>query len=91
MAFLLPSMKGEAGCGASGEPQRLGFKAGGHVPHDIIEIIEAARQDIGRCKKEDAMCETAKQLGETAIKAGLALEIGLIICRGHISGASGNH
>ena len=30
---------------------------------------DAARQDIERCKKEDAMYETAKQLVDFAIKA----------------------
>jgi hypothetical protein len=30
---------------------------------------DAALQDIGRCKKEDAMYETAKQLVDIAIKA----------------------
>jgi hypothetical protein len=32
---------------------------------------DAAKQDIERCKREDAMYETAKQLVDTAIKAHL--------------------
>jgi len=35
--------------------------------------IEAARQDIERCKREDAMYETAKQLVDTAIKAHMQM------------------
>ncbi len=34
---------------------------------------EAAKQDIERCKKEDAMYETAKQLVDTAIKAHMQM------------------
>jgi len=30
--------------------------------------LDAAKQDIERCKREDAMHETAKQLVDTAIK-----------------------
>jgi hypothetical protein len=34
---------------------------------------ETAKQDIERCKKEDAMYETAKQLVDTAIKAHMQM------------------
>jgi hypothetical protein len=34
---------------------------------------DAARQGIERCKKEDAMYETAKQLVDTAIKAHMQM------------------
>jgi len=36
---------------------------------DTYPTKEAAQQDIERCKKEDAMYETAKQLVDIAIKA----------------------
>ena len=34
---------------------------------------EIAKQDIQRCKKEDAMYQTAKQLVDTAIKAHMEM------------------
>jgi len=34
---------------------------------------DAARQDIERCKREDAMYETAKQLVDTAVKAHMQM------------------
>ena len=34
---------------------------------------EVAKQDIERCKKEDRMYETAKQLMDTAIKAHMQM------------------
>jgi hypothetical protein len=34
---------------------------------------DAARQDIERCKREDRMYETAKQLVDTAIKAHMQM------------------
>ncbi len=34
---------------------------------------EAAKQDIERCKKEDAMYETAKQLVDTTVKAHMQM------------------
>ena len=36
---------------------------------DTYPTIEAAQQDIERCKKEDTMYESAKLLVDTAIKA----------------------
>jgi hypothetical protein len=36
---------------------------------DLFSTEEAAKQDIERCKKEDAMYETAEQLVGIAIKA----------------------
>ena len=54
---------------------------GCHIPNSFVvidpagEIVnrytteDAALQDIGRCKKEDAMYATAKQLVDTAINA----------------------
>ena len=36
---------------------------------DTYPTKEAAKQDIERCKKEDAMYETAKQLVDGAVKA----------------------
>ena len=40
---------------------------------DICPTEDAARQDIERCKKEDAMWETGKLLVDTAIKAHMQL------------------
>ncbi len=34
---------------------------------------EAAKQDIERCKREDRMYETAKQLVDTAVKAHMQM------------------
>jgi len=34
---------------------------------------DAAKKDIERCKREDRMCETAKQLVDTAIKAHMQM------------------
>jgi hypothetical protein len=36
---------------------------------DVFPTGDAARQDIERCKKEDAMYETAEQLVNIAIEA----------------------
>ena len=36
---------------------------------DVFPTKEAAQLDIGRCKREDAMFETAKQLVHIAIEA----------------------
>jgi hypothetical protein len=36
---------------------------------DLFPTEDAAKQDIERCKKEDAMFETAEQLLDVAIKA----------------------
>jgi hypothetical protein len=44
---------------------------GEHV--NTYPTIEAAQQDIERCKREDAMYETAKQLVDTAIKAHIQM------------------
>ena len=35
---------------------------------DVFPTEDAAKQDIERCKKEDAMYETAKQLVDATIK-----------------------
>jgi hypothetical protein len=40
---------------------------------DVFPTEDAAKQDIERCKKEDAMFETAKQLVDIAIKAPLQM------------------
>jgi hypothetical protein len=40
---------------------------------DVFLTEDAARQDIERCKKEDAMYETAKQLVDTAVKAHMEM------------------
>src|SRR4030095_6881733 len=40
---------------------------------DVFPTEDAARQDIERCKKEDAMYETAKQLVDTAVKAHMEM------------------
>jgi hypothetical protein len=40
---------------------------------DTYPTEDAARQDIERCKKEDAMWETAKLLVDAAIKAHMQL------------------
>jgi hypothetical protein len=36
---------------------------------DLFPTQEAAQRDIDRCKREDEMCETAKQLVDIAIEA----------------------
>jgi hypothetical protein len=36
---------------------------------DVFPTEEAAQQDIERCKREDAMYETAKQLVDIAVEA----------------------
>jgi len=36
---------------------------------DVFPTEDALQKDIERCKSEDAMCETAKQLVDIAIKA----------------------
>jgi hypothetical protein len=40
---------------------------------DTYPTEEASKQDIERCKREDAMYETAKQLVDTAIKAHMKM------------------
>jgi hypothetical protein len=40
---------------------------------DSYPTEDPAQQDIERCKKEDAMCETAKQLVDTAVKAHMQM------------------
>jgi hypothetical protein len=40
---------------------------------DTYPTEDAARQDIERCKKEDAMWETAKLLVDAAIKAHMQI------------------
>ena len=40
---------------------------------DAYPSQDAARQDIKRCKKEDAMYETAKQLVDIAIKTHMQM------------------
>ena len=40
---------------------------------DVYSTEDAARQDIERCKKEDAMWETAKLLVDAAIKAHMQI------------------
>jgi hypothetical protein len=40
---------------------------------DVFPTEDAAKQDIERCKKEDTMFETAKQLVDIAIKAPLQM------------------
>jgi hypothetical protein len=40
---------------------------------DTYATEEAAKQDIERCKMEDAMHETAKQLVDTAVKAHMRM------------------
>jgi hypothetical protein len=40
---------------------------------DTYPTEDAAKQDIERCKKEDQMYETAKQLVDTAIKTHMQM------------------
>jgi hypothetical protein len=40
---------------------------------DTYPTEEAAKQDTERCKKEDAMYETAKRLVDTAVKAHMQM------------------
>ncbi len=40
---------------------------------DTYPSKEAAQQDVERCKREDAMWSTAKQLVDTAVKAHMQM------------------
>jgi len=53
------------------EPAGIAFRVidpWGEQLVDLFPTEEAAKQDIERCKKEDAMYETAKQLVHIAIE-----------------------